>query len=159
VYYAVALEVVGRPAEALAPIDASIRRGAAVPFVHYARGEALLALGRAREALESYRSAELAMPDAARTGMGRAYAALGQPQRAIQFAKALEVDAGKRYVSKDYIAQIYAELGDKEQAFKWLDRAADDRSGYLTWLGVSPAWASLRSDPRFAALKVRLRLP
>jgi serine/threonine-protein kinase len=159
IYYSTALVIVGRPAEALQPVEAAIKRGAAIPFVHYVHGEALLALGRAREALESYRIAEAALPDAARMGMARAYAALGQPQRAIQFAKALEADAGKRYVSKDYIAQIYAELGEKDEAFKWLDRAADDRSGYLTWLGVSPAWASLRSDPRFAALKARLRLP
>ena len=159
IYYSVALALVGRPAEALPPLEAAIKRDAGIPFVHFLHGEVLLQLGRAREALEAYRIAEPSLADAGRMGMARSYVALGQRENALKLVKAMEADAAKRYVSKDYIAEVYAALGEKDEAFKWLDRAADDRSSYLTWFGVSPVWAPLRSDPRFSALKARLRLP
>jgi hypothetical protein len=92
-------------------------------------------------------------------GRARAYVALGRPQDARALVRMIESDAAKRYVSKDYIAEVYTALGEKDEAFKWLDRAADDGSQYLQWFGVNPAWAPLRSDPRFSALKARLRLP
>ncbi len=157
--YSLALTFAGREAEALPLLEAAVRSGAAGPLVQFTHGDVLLQLGRAREALAAYRQLQTSLGDAGRTGMARAYAALGQRAKAIELVKSLETDAAKRYVSKDYIAQVYTALGDKHEAFKWLDRAAEDRSGYLQWLGVNPVWAPLRSDPRFSALKARLRLP
>jgi serine/threonine-protein kinase len=157
--YSLALIYSGREAEALPFLAAAIRRGAAGPFIHLNHGEALLQLGQAREALEAFRAVQASLGDARRTGMARAYVALGQRDKAMALVKAMETDASVRYVSKDYIAQVYAALGEKDEAFRWLDGAADDRSGYLQWLGVNPVWVLLRSDARFSALKVKLRLP
>ena len=159
VSYAVVLAYTGRPTEALSALERAIKRGLGVPYIHFLYGEVLLQLGRPREALEAYRVAERSYPDAGRTGIARSYVALSRPQDARVLVKMIEADAAKRYVSKDYIAQVYAALGEKDEAFKWLDRAADDGSEYLQWLGVNPAWVPLRSDPRFSALKARLRLP
>jgi serine/threonine-protein kinase len=157
--YSVVLAYSGREAEALPLLESAIKRGIAGPFVHFSHGDVLLQLGRAREALEAFRTIQPSLADAGRTGMARSYVALGQRDKALALVNALEADAAKRYVSKDYIAQIYAALGDKDRAFMWLERAADDRSGYLQWLGLNPIWAPLRNDARFSALKARLRLP
>jgi hypothetical protein len=50
------------------------------------------------------------------------------------------------------IALIYAGLGDKDQAFVWLQKAVEDRSTSMVFLPTDPELASLRSDPRFAQL-------
>jgi hypothetical protein len=56
------------------------------------------------------------------------------------------------------IAQLHAGLGDKDQAFLWLDRALEDHSEWLMFLRVDPAIDNLRSDPRMSALLVRIGL-
>ena len=49
-------------------------------------------------------------------------------------------------------------LGDKEQAFAWLEKSYQQRLSQLTWLKVDPRWQPLRDDPRFAAMLRRIRL-
>jgi hypothetical protein len=63
------------------------------------------------------------------------------------------------YVPAFYMAAIYTGLGDKDDAFQWLENAAEEHSGGLAFLGVDPAADSLRSDPRFQALLRRMGLP
>lgn len=59
------------------------------------------------------------------------------------------------HVSPYYIALISAETGDREQAFEWLNKACDERSGGLAHLKTEPRFASLKSDPRFADVAKR----
>lgn len=54
---------------------------------------------------------------------------------------------------------IYAALGDKEQAFEYLEKAFVERNPGLRSLRTSPVYDDLRSDPRFADLLKRLGLP
>jgi hypothetical protein len=56
------------------------------------------------------------------------------------------------------VAQSYMLLGDNEQAFVWLDKAYNARSG-LNVIKVNPTWDSIRSDPRFGDLLRRMGLP
>jgi len=62
----------------------------------------------------------------------------------------------QRYVAAYDIALIYAALDDKENAFKWLERAIEDRSTPISFLARDPALNVLHSDPRFAVLVQRL---
>jgi len=48
------------------------------------------------------------------------------------------------------VAATHAGLGNKDEAFKWLDQAIDRRFGPMIYLKVNPIWDPLRSDPRFA---------
>ena len=57
------------------------------------------------------------------------------------------------------IAQIYAALGDNDQAFAWLEKDLENRNGGLTLIKVLPFLDSLHSDPRFADLVRRIGLP
>lgn len=58
-------------------------------------------------------------------------------------------------------AFTYVELGEKEQAFEWLEKAYEERSGPLVHLGDGTVCTcdALRSDPRFADLLRRIGLP
>jgi len=52
----------------------------------------------------------------------------------------------------------YTGMGDKEQAFAWLQKAYDQHSNILTRLKVDPAFDSLRDDPRFQDMLTRVHL-
>jgi hypothetical protein len=55
---------------------------------------------------------------------------------------------------------IYAGLGEKDEAFTWLNRAYDDRSYTLVeYLTTDARLDSLRSDSRFDELRRRIGLP
>jgi hypothetical protein len=57
------------------------------------------------------------------------------------------------------IAAMYAQLGDKEQAFLWLNTAFQEHDEHLMWLKIDFTLDSLRSDPRFAEMVRKVGLP
>lgn len=65
----------------------------------------------------------------------------------------------ERYVSPTSIGIVYAALGDRDQAFAWLDKADRAHDAMVIRLKVDPRLASLRPDPRFADLVRRIGLP
>jgi eukaryotic-like serine/threonine-protein kinase len=56
------------------------------------------------------------------------------------------------------MAAVYTALGEKDQAFAWLEKAFEERFGVLASLKADPVFDSLRSDPRYAALLRRMGL-
>ena len=54
------------------------------------------------------------------------------------------------------LAAVYAGLGDKDQAFAWLEKDFQTRSGLLPWIRWAPAFESLRSEPRYTDLLRRM---
>jgi tetratricopeptide (TPR) repeat protein len=67
--------------------------------------------------------------------------------------------AGKNYVPPMAFAQLYAQLGNVNAAFEWLDRAYEERSSNLLDLKLDPTFDSLRTDPRFSQLVKKIGLP
>jgi hypothetical protein len=57
------------------------------------------------------------------------------------------------------IARFYADLGDEEQAFRWLDTAYREHDWLLIGSNTYFQLAPLRSDPRFAELVRKVGLP
>jgi tetratricopeptide (TPR) repeat protein len=56
------------------------------------------------------------------------------------------------YFSPYYIAELYADLGDKDKVFHWLNTAYQERDVFLQNLNTDFIIDPLRSNPRFAAL-------
>jgi TolB-like protein/DNA-binding winged helix-turn-helix (wHTH) protein/Tfp pilus assembly protein PilF len=68
-----------------------------------------------------------------------------------------EVEESKRELSSAFeVAEIFAQLGEKDQAFKWLERAYEERSFMMLYLKVAPNLDPLRTDPRYADLLRRV---
>jgi eukaryotic-like serine/threonine-protein kinase len=69
--------------------------------------------------------------------------------------------AGRKngYVSAYHIADLYSDLGNKDQAFQWLNTAYQERDTYLLGLKTDFLLDPLRSDPRFAELVRKVGLP
>ncbi len=84
---------------------------------------------------------------------------LGELLRLSTSARYFRQEAKSQYVSPWYVATVYTGLGEKDQAFAWLEKAYAERSSQLTWLNVYPVLTSLWSDPRFADLARRVGLP
>lgn len=57
------------------------------------------------------------------------------------------------------IAEVYAYRGESNKALAWLDRAYRQRDGGLTYVKVDPLLKSLRRDPRYADLLIKMHLP
>jgi serine/threonine protein kinase/Flp pilus assembly protein TadD len=90
--------------------------------------------------------------------LGESYALSGNRTEALAAITQLKERSKERYVSPHCIAMIYAGLGDKDQAFEWLNKAFEARSEHLTWLKVDARMNPLRSDPRFAEMMRRVGL-
>ena len=92
-----------------------------------------------------------------RAYLGHAYAVAGRTLDARTIVKEFQRLGTERPVPPQYIALIYAGLGELDDAFTWLDRAATERS-MQAWLLPDPRWDPLRGDARFKAMLVRLHL-
>jgi len=66
--------------------------------------------------------------------------------------------AKQEYVPRTNFAEIYAYLGDKDQAMRWLEEGYKEREFRMTSLNVAPVWDPLRDDPRFHDLLLRMNL-
>lgn len=76
-------------------------------------------------------------------------------------ADALLAEAISKFASSRayWFARSYALRNDKDEAFKWLYRANDNREPFITLMKADPLLRNLRGDPRFTALLRKLKLP
>jgi len=67
--------------------------------------------------------------------------------------------AGRRYLPPFWPAFLYANLGDRDAAFRWLEKAHKEHSWCMLYLNNDKIWDPIRSDPRFAEYVHRAGLP
>jgi TolB-like protein/Flp pilus assembly protein TadD len=122
-------------------------------------GQVYAQMGRYDESLtELNRAAELSR-DNALAELGYVYAVSGRRSEARRVLAELQELPRPRHVSPADLAGIYVGLGDKDQAFAWLEKAYRERSPKLRLLNVEPKFDALRSDPRFDDLLSRISRP
>src|SRR5438477_2892823 len=92
-------------------------------------------------------------------GLGQAYAMAGKRNEARQELAKLQELSKQRNAWPSLFAYIYAALGDKDQAFAWLDKSIDEHDLVTARLKVDARFDNLRSDPRFAEIVKRVGLP
>ena len=57
------------------------------------------------------------------------------------------------------VSLVYSNVGDKDQAFQWLEKAYTERNTMLAFLKVHEVLDPLRSNPRFQDLLRRMNFP
>ena len=88
--------------------------------------------------------------------LGYAYAVTG---RRAEAQKVVDDLSKKKYVPAVTMAIIYTGLGQKDQAFQWLEKSYEEHdSGPFSFIKVYPIFDPLRSDPRFQDLLRRMNL-
>ncbi len=90
--------------------------------------------------------------------LGREYALAGRRAEASKTLTELQQMAKQHYVSPFDVALVYVGLGDKEQAFAYLEKALADQSEWMGWIKADARLDSLRTEPRFADLLRRVGL-
>jgi hypothetical protein len=81
---------------------------------------------------------------------------MGRREDAHRILDQLIDKSRQQYVAADSIATVYAALGQKDDAFRWLERAIDEHSAPAASFIFHPEFRPLRSDPRFADLVRRI---
>ena len=90
--------------------------------------------------------------------LGHAYAVIGNRAEALRIVKEMEEKYARGEALGQYVAAIYAGLGDKDKAFAWLEKDFEQRSGSLTFITWLFAFEPLWSDPRYTDLVRRMGL-
>ena len=57
-----------------------------------------------------------------------------------------------------HLSAMYAGLGEKDQAFAWMEKDFQARTGLLVFTAILPNYDTLRDDPRYASLLLRMGL-
>jgi serine/threonine-protein kinase len=90
------------------------------------------------------------------SGLAITYTRMWRQAEAQNILAQLLQERKKRYVSAPLIAAVYVALGDKEEAFRWLERAFAEHSAILQWIAFLPEFRPLHSDARFPHLLRRI---
>jgi serine/threonine-protein kinase len=88
--------------------------------------------------------------------LAKAYARVGRRDEALGILRGLEAERQQGYRPNINIAQVYLALDNREKAFRWLERAVEDRDADLILLKVLPEFGPIRGDPRFQELLRRI---
>lgn len=83
---------------------------------------------------------------------------MGNKSKAQKILERLRSLSKQGPVAAHHFVLIYAGLGEKDQAFAWLEKAYQQHSPMMAWLKVDPRFDSLRPDPRFQDLMRRVGL-
>ena len=89
--------------------------------------------------------------------LGHAYAQAGRLADARRIVEQLKKFSSPGSGSYS-MALVYAGLGDTQQALDWLERAYEERSGWMIFLYVDPVFDPLHGEPRFRDLLRRMNL-
>jgi TolB-like protein/DNA-binding winged helix-turn-helix (wHTH) protein/Tfp pilus assembly protein PilF len=148
--------VAGRWDEAIASYQTALRLSPGVIGGHYWPGLALLYKGEAQAALAEF---EQEIEEGLRV-MGQALALHALDRQEASQAKLKEFIArwGDQYPSE--VWQVYAYIGDADNAFQWLDRAIEKNEPTFDSQYLLPFYEPIHGDPRWAAYLERVgRLP
>lgn len=84
--------------------------------------------------------------------LGYVHALANQKREAFKILKVLQARLNNDSAIPYQFAIIYAALGNKDEAFKWLERIQRERSSWMPFFNVEPELDPLRSDPKFSLL-------
>jgi serine/threonine protein kinase/tetratricopeptide (TPR) repeat protein len=93
------------------------------------------------------------------TTLGRAYAVSGRKDEAEILLQELQDKGKSEYVLPMYFAALYGDLGNTDEAFRWLEKVYQERHFGMFLLRVPSLWEPLRTDPRFDDLLERMNFP
>jgi serine/threonine-protein kinase len=127
-------------------------------WIEYGIGSAYLFKKMCPEALSSFRKIAKFMKNKTDSQLSLAYvyAFCGMKTEALNIIKELKNLQGPNLI---IIAAVYSGLGDKDQAFLWLQKACNAKVPDILNLKVMPQFDSLHSDPRFEPLLQRIGIP
>lgn len=122
-------------------------------------GLAHVRIGEVKKGLQEVKMAAEKSGSHANYGdLAYAYVQAKQPEEARKILEMLLKPVEGKPLPCMRIAAVYAVLGEKENAIKWLEKAYDENAGYLPAMATDFVYENLRGEPGFEALLVKMRL-
>jgi Flp pilus assembly protein TadD len=87
-----------------------------------------------------------------------AYTKIGEQHKARDLLRQLQNRFQHEYLCPYDISVVHAAMGQKDQAFAYLDEAYEVRADCIAFLKVEPRADPLRGDARFQQLLQRVKL-
>jgi tetratricopeptide (TPR) repeat protein len=144
----------GRLDAGIAVLTDALKRIPAAQTVHYRLGLLLLAQHKPEAALAEFSLEK--QPDFRLLGPPLALDKLGRKDEADKMiTEALTHDSvvnGAAY----QLAIVYANRGDADRAFQWLERGAQQRDAGMLWMKYDPLLRPLSRDPRFKTILAKM---
>lgn len=126
-------------------------------IANYHLGLALLFKGDYEEALAAFAKVYVAEYTPHLTALiGYTYAVSGERRAALRELRRLQALSTKTYVSPVSLAVVYSGLGEIDKALDCLEKAYWERTAWVIFLNIEPAFDRLRSHYRFTDLLGRL---
>ena len=144
----------GRYGEAVAVLNETAKRFPLATTVHYRIGLVRLALHSPQEALTEFNLESNGV--FRKIGPPLALDALGRRSDSERILNEVLATPAATDAAAYQIALIYANRGDADGAFHWLQRALAQRDAGMHWMKFDPLLKGLRADPRFQALLVKM---
>ena len=149
----------GRPDDAIPVLRQVLALNPQIDLAHQQLGHAYLAKGMAVEAIAELRRAAAVSGARDSAQLAYAYAVSGRRGEAERVLRALRDAEARRGDALAYhLAMAYAGLGDRDAAFRWLDRGYAARASFMVGVKVEPGFSRLHGDPRWPALLRRMGL-
>jgi TolB-like protein/Tfp pilus assembly protein PilF len=143
-------------ADALAQAETVMRMESSFHWGYFFAGWALERLGRGGDAVNALKEAARCSSNnpVMLAGLGHALAANDDRRAALRVIQDLERMRGDKGLFGYEIGVIHAALGQRDDAFRWLSRAVQERSGWIVYVPRDPRLDGLHSDARFDKLLV-----
>ena len=111
------------------------------------------------EAIEEARLAKKLSPDQTWSDviLSNIFVNAGRPEESRAILDQLLLRSKSRFVPPYHIASVYNNVGDKERALDWLEKAYDIRDPKMTFLKTMN-WKNVENDPRFQDILRRVGL-
>jgi TolB-like protein/DNA-binding SARP family transcriptional activator len=151
-----ALIYAGEYDRAIAQYEELLELQPELPALHFGIGFARLEQGEHTAAIAAARRALELEPESrpALALLACAHARAGERDSALAIARRLERNASG--LSLFYLGAVHSVLGNRDEAFRWLERAAREEPSWLISMDVEPWFDPLRADPRFATLQSQI---
>jgi hypothetical protein len=131
-----------------------------IPVIYGVLAESYRGKGMKKEAAEMLAEQFTASGDVPAAAAIRHAYQLGGYDAVVRWQlKQLEEKSTTSYVSPITLAQLHAQLGEREKTLSLLEQGLRERSPDLPWIRVDSAYDLLHSDPRYQAIVERMGLP
>jgi tetratricopeptide (TPR) repeat protein len=145
----------GRNEDAIKEANKSLEIQKDYPVGYLVLGYAYLSMGRNEEAIKIHKKLAELYP-AQQSQLCLTYIATGHLEEAEKILSEIEKKEVTP-ITAYYRVRIYAALGRKDEAFKWLNY--EPHHGFVAWLAIDDGCKSLHGDPRWDEFLKKLNLP